>query len=292
MPTPADPLRREYVAPRLVIRGHEFAWGSRTYLMGIINFTPDSFSGDGLAADVPAAVALARRFEREGADILDLGAESSRPGATELPPAAELARLLPALRAVRQATDLPLSIDTYHASVACEALAEGADMINDIHGLRHDAAMARVVAEASAPVVAMHNQRGRPFSDVTTDIRAGFAASLALAEAAGIPPGNVILDPGFGFGWTPEQNLEMVRRLPELWDLGRPLLLGPSRKSTIGAVLGGALADDRLEGSAALVALGIAGGADIVRVHDLREMARVARMSDAVVRANWREPGA
>lgn len=255
--------------------------------MAIINVTPDSFSGDGTGGDVEAAVALAKRFEAEGADILDIGGESTRPGAAPLSPADEEARVIPAIEAVRAATALPLSIDTRHAEVACAALAAGAAMVNDVTGLRGDPAMAEVVAGAAVPLVAMHNQRGRPFNDVAGDIRAGFEATLALADAAGIDRGKIILDPGFGFGWTPEQNLEMVRRLPELWDFGLPLLLGPSRKSTIGLILK-AEVDQRLEGTAAAVALSIAAGADIVRVHDVAEMARVARVADAIARGNWR----
>lgn len=278
-------LRRTYQEQELTVRGRRLAWGARTYVMGIINVTPDSFSGDGVGDDPAAAAALARQLTAEGADLLDIGAESSRPGAVELDPAAELARLLPALRAVRAATDLPLSVDTYHAEVAGAALAAGADLVNDIHGLRRDPAMPAVAARGVA-VIAMHNQRGRPVRDVAEDIAEGFETSLALACGAGIPAGRVILDPGFGFGWTPVQNLEMVRRLPELWRFELPILVGPSRKSTIGLILD-APPGERLEGTAALVALAIAGGADIVRVHDVREMVRVARVADAVVRGNW-----
>ncbi len=286
-PSPVAPLARFYQAPSLCLRGREFAWGSRTYIMGILNITPDSFSGDGLGSDVEGAVALARRFEAEGADIIDLGAESSRPGAGELPPEQELRRLLPALLAVRAAISLPLSIDTYHAVVATAALAAGADMVNDIKGLRAAPEMAPALASARAPVVLMHNQRGRPDCDVIEGVAAGFQASLALASAAGIDPARIILDPGFGFGWRPEQNLELVRRLPELWSLGLPLLLGLSRKSTLGLVLN-APVEDRLHGTAAAVALAVAGGADIVRVHDVRVMVRVVRMADAIARGTWR----
>jgi dihydropteroate synthase len=196
---------------------------------------------------------------------------------------------LPSLKAIRRATALPISVDTYHAVVAEAALEAGADIINDIHGLRFDPAMAAVAARHGVPVIAMHNQRGRPFFDVVDNIRAGFETSLALAAQAGIPRERVILDPGFGFGWTPEQNLEMLRRLPELWDLGLPLLTGVSRKSTLGIVID-AQVDDRFEATAAAVALSIAAGSDIVRVHDVREMVRIARMTDAIVRANWRAP--
>lgn len=290
MPTTA-PLSREYVAPTLVLRGRRFDWGARTYLMGIINVTPDSFSGDGIHGDPAAAAALAARFEAEGADMLDIGAESSRPGAAELDPADELRRLLPALEAVRAATDLPLSVDTYHPAVAEVALAHGADAINDIMGLRRDPSMAALAARTGCVLIAMHNQRERPFRDVADDIRAGFDATLVQAVRAGIDPSRVILDPGFGFGWTPEQNVEMVRRLPELWSFRMPLLLGPSRKSTLGFVLGTAV-DERAEGTAALTALGAAGGADIIRVHDVAAMRRVLKVTDAVVRANWQyQPG-
>lgn len=256
--------------------------------MGIINLTPDSFSGDGLGSDVAAAVALARRLEAEGADILDIGGESSRPGATELPPREECERVLPALRAVRETTDLPISIDTYHPEVAEAALAAGADAVNDVCGLRRDPTMAGIVARYGAWLVAMHNQRGREFHDVIGDIRTGFEASLAIARDAGIDPERIVLDPGFGFGWTPEQNLEVIRRLPELRDVGYPLLVGTSRKSTLGYVLN-ATADDRFEGTAASVTLAIAGGASIVRVHDVARMRRVVKVADAIVRGNWRQ---
>jgi dihydropteroate synthase len=255
--------------------------------MGIINVTPDSFSGDGLGIDVEAAVALARRLEAEGADLIDIGGESSRPGAAELSPAEECARVLPALRAVRSATSLPISIDTYHAPVADAALAAGADAVNDVWGLRRDPAMAKVVARHGAWLIAMHNQRGREFHDVIGGIRSGFDASLAIARTAGIAPSRIILDPGFGFGWTPEQNLEIIRRLPELQDVGYPLLIGTSRKSTLGYILD-APPHDRFEGTAASVTLAIAGGAAIVRVHEVARMRRVARVADAIVRGNWR----
>lgn len=281
------PLARHYRTPVTTIRGRTFAWGTRTYIMGIINATPDSFSGDGIGENPQAAAALATRFQAQGADIIDLGAESSRPGAEELPPAEELRRLLPCLRAVRAATDLPLSVDTYHPTVAEAALATGADCINDIWGLRRDPDMAAIVSRAGAHLIAMHNQRGRPVHDVATDISAGFEATLAIAAQARIPPERIILDPGFGFGWTPEQNLEILRRLPELWKYQLPLLIGTSRKSTIGYILD-APVTERLEGTAATIAFGIAAGADIVRVHDVRAMVRVARVTDAIARAHWR----
>ena len=280
------PLRRTYHQATLRIRGRQFDWGARTYIMAIINTTPDSFRGDGVGSDVDAAVALAKRFESEGADIIDIGGESSRPGATPLGAAEELERVIPSLEAVREATRLPISIDTMHAVVAKAALAAGADMVNDIWGLRSDANMAKAAFEASAPLVAMHNQRGRDSHDVIGDIRKGFHETLRLAAGARIPRDFIILDPGFGFGWAAPQNFEMLRRLRELWEFELPLLVGTSRKSSIGTLLDLPV-DERLEGTAATVALAIAGGADIVRVHDVREMRRVARISDAVVRANW-----
>jgi len=256
--------------------------------MGVINATPDSFSGDGIAADAGRAADLARQFEADGADILDIGAESSRPGAEPLPAAEELARLLPVLAAVRGASKLPISVDTYHAEVARAALDCGADAVNDIWGLRFDPAMAGVVASHGAALFAMHNQRGRAHHDVAGDILAGWEETLRIAGEAGVPADRVVVDPGFGFGWAPEQNLEMLRRLPELATPGLPLLVGTSRKSTIGLVLDLPV-EERFEGTAATVALAIAGGADMVRVHDVREMARVVRMADAVVRGNWRQ---
>jgi dihydropteroate synthase len=278
------PIERAYRAPSLTLGGRQFCWGERTFIMAVVNATPDSFSGDGVL-DPRAAAELARRFEDEGADIIDVGGESTRPGASDLPAEVELTRVLPVLRAVRAATRLPISIDTYHAAVAAAALEEGADAINDVHGLRADPGMAGVASRADA-VFVMHNQRGRNFREVVADIRCGWAESLRLAGAAGIAPERVVLDPGFGFGWKPEQNLEMLRRLPELWPIELPLLVGASRKSTIGAVLGLPVGE-RLEGTAATVALAIAGGADMVRVHDVKAMSRVAKMADAIVRGRW-----
>jgi|GEM_PF-403144 len=275
-------LRRSYAAPRLTLRGREFAWGSRTYVMGIINATPDSFSGDGIGTDADAAVRLALRMEAEGADWLDIGGESSRPGADELDPVEELRRVLPVLEAVRAATGLPLSIDTYHASVARAALAAGADAVNDIMGLRRDPEMARVVAESGAVLIAMHNQRGRQSRDVAGDITEGFRATLDVCREHRIGRDRIILDPGFGFGWTPAQNLEMLRRLRELTSLGFPLLVGTSRKSTIGAVLGDKPVEKRAFGTAASVAIAIAHGADIIRVHDVAEMVDAARVADGI----------
>jgi len=292
MSTPlAWPLRRDYLAPSLTLRGREFAWGARTFLMGIINATPDSFSGDGLGADPVAAARLAAAFEQAGADILDIGGQSSRPGAPVLDAAEEARRVIPCIEAVRAVSSLPISVDTFHAAVADEALRAGADAVNDIWGLRFDDGLPAVAARHGAVLIAMHNQRGRDFHDVAADIAAGLRETLAICARSGIPPGRVILDPGFGFGWAPEQNLEMLRRLPELWHFRLPLLLGTSRKSTIGLVLD-APVDARFEGTAASVAIAVAAGADLVRVHDVAAMARVTRVTDAIVRAGWSAPEA
>lgn len=261
-----------------------FDWGSRTYVMGIINVTTDSFSGDGLGHDVEAAVVQGRRFAEEGADILDVGGESTRPGFQAVSPEEEMRRVLPVVERLVGEVDVPVSIDTYKAGVARAALEAGAHLVNDIWGFRHDAGMAPLVAEYGVPAVIMHNQRGRDFHDVIGDIRVGLEASLRLAGQAGIPRQHLVIDPGFGFGWAEEHNLEMLRRLGELRDFGLPVLIGTSRKSTIGAVLGGVPAEERLMGTAASVAIAIAHGADIVRVHDVAEMVQVCRMADAVVR--------
>jgi len=268
----------------LTIGGRRFDWGSRTYVVGIINVTTDSFSGDGLGLDTEAAVAQGRRFAQEGADILDVGGESTRPGFQAVTLEEEMRRVLPVVERLAREVDVPISIDTYKAPVARAALKAGAHLLNDIWGFRHDPAMAPLVAELGVPAVIMHNQRGRDFHDVIGDIRAGLEVSLGLAEQAGIPRQRLIIDPGFGFGWAEEHNLEMLRRLGELRELGLPILIGTSRKSTIGAVLGGVPADERLMGTAATVAIAIAHGADIVRVHDMPEMVQVCRVADAVLR--------
>ena len=268
----------------IVIAGREFTWGARTFIMGIVNVTPDSFSGDGLALDAVAAVRQALQMREDGADIIDVGGESTRPGAEELPAQEEMRRILPVVERLAKELDIPISVDTYKAEVARAALDAGAHMINDIHGFRRQPEIARVASEAGVPAVAMHNQRGRDFHDTIGDIAAGLLESLRIAREAGLPEERVIVDPGFGFGWTVEQNLEMLRRLSELRILGRPILAGTSRKSTIGAVLGDLPVEQRIEGTAASVAIAIARGADIVRVHDVREMARVVRVADAVIR--------
>ncbi len=267
----------------LTIGSRQFVWGERTYIMGVINVSPDSFSGDGLA-DVEAAVAQGQRFAEEGADILDVGGQSTRPGFEELAVEEEAARVVPVIERLAAELDVPVSVDTYKAGVARAALAAGAHLLNDIWGFRREAELAALAVEYDVPAVVMHNQRGREFGDVIGDVAAGLQASIAIAEAAGLARERLIVDPGFGFGRTPEQNLEMLRRLGELRQLNLPILLGTSRKSAIGAVLDDAPVGDRLLGTAATVALAIAAGVDIVRVHDVAEQRQVARVADAVVR--------
>ena len=271
--------------------------------MGIVNVSPESFSGDGLA-DVDAAVEQALRFVEEGADILDVGGQSTRPrysaavetgsapafagvtdkGYDELSVDEEIGRVVPVIRAIKGETATPISVDTYKAGVAEAAIEAGASIVNDVWGLKRDASLTGVAASHGTPLILMHNQEGTRYTRLIPDIVASLRRSVAVALAAGVARERIIVDPGFGFGKTVAHNLEVLRRLGEIKGaLGLPLLLGTSRKSTIGRVLDLPV-DDRVEGTAATVALGIAQGADIVRVHDVREMARVTRMADAVVR--------
>jgi dihydropteroate synthase len=272
-------------------------WGRRTYVMGILNVTPDSFAGDGLP-ETEAAVARGLAMVHDGADLLDVGGESTRPGATPVGPEEEQRRAVPVVARLAAEAGVPISIDTYRASTAEAALRAGATLVNDVWGLRHDPEMARVVAAHGAAVVVMHNRTTPPLvsptvgghyaagdygDDLIGEVLRWLADSLVLARAAGVAREQIIVDPGIGFGKGLRQNLAVLRRLGEFRALGRPLLLGASRKSFIGRVLGTPV-EDRLEGTAAVVALAIAAGADIVRVHDVRAMARVARMADAIVR--------
>lgn len=285
-----------------------FRWGDRTYIMGIVNVTPDSFSGDGLLSEthvVDAAVAQAEQFMLDGADIIDIGGESTRPGGDPVDGAAEMARVLPVVAAVRSALpDVVISIDTFRAETAAAALEAGADWVNDVEGLQYDPRMIEVVAQAQCPVVIMHNGRNRPrlekddgsggyygyfhYDDLMGEIKSELAAAVAQAESAGVAKERIIIDPGIGFGKTAPQNLVLIRRLAEFQELGYPLLLGTSRKGFIGHYLGGLAADERVEGTAATVVMGIERGADIIRVHDVLAMKRVAQMTDVLVRERKR----
>ena len=277
------------------IGGRRFVWGERTYVMGVINVTPDSFSNDGVGGDVDAAVRMAAQFQEDGADIIDVGGESTRPpgiygNSKPVSVDEELGRVVPMIEAIKRETDLPVSIDTYKAAVAQAAIEAGASIINDIWAFQRDPEMRKVAADAVMPVVLMHNQVGTEYDDPVPDIVESLRQRVDAAVHGGVRQENIIVDPGMGFGKTAEQNLEILRRLGEFGALGLPLLVGMSRKSTIGYVLGLPV-EDRVEGTAATVALSIAGGADIVRVHDVKEMSRVARMTDAVIRG-WSQADA
>jgi dihydropteroate synthase len=272
----------------LVIGPRTFAWGTRTFVVGILNVTPDSFSGDGLLAaggdPVAASLALARRMVDEGADLLDVGGESSRPGHANVDAAAEAARVVPVIRALREALPgVPLSIDTTKPSVAAAAVEAGANLINDVWGVAEDDGLARVAAERGVPLVVMHNRAEPRYTALMAEIVADLQRALERAVRAGVPWERLIVDPGFGFGKAPPQNLALLRGLGALRTLGRPVLLGTSRKSTLGKVLD-LPADERLEATLATTALAVAAGVDIVRVHDVQANVRVARFTDAVTR--------
>jgi dihydropteroate synthase len=292
-------------ASTLTLGKQTFHWNTQTYLMGILNVTPDSFSGDGLARTddwVAKAVAQAEAQVAAGAHLLDVGGESTRPGSQPTPLEEELRRVIPVIKALASQIAVPISIDTYKAEVARQAIEAGATIINDVWGLRMDVDMARVAAATGAAVVLMHN-RSRPkdasqearlggryvgveYVELLADIKRELTESIDLALAAGVKEDRIIVDPGIGFGKTVEQNLELVNRLGELTELGYPILVGPSRKSFVGYTLN-LPPDQRVEGTAAAVTLCIDRGADIVRVHDVAQMNRVTRIADAIVRQQY-----
>ncbi|MCK6539660.1 MAG: dihydropteroate synthase [Anaerolineales bacterium] len=287
----------------LRVGNREFVWGSRTYVMGILNVTPDSFSGDGLIVHdngVERSARQAEYFLKHGADILDVGGESTRPGSQPVSAEEEMERVLPVIRAIaKEFPDAVISIDTYKAKVAEEAFKAGAQILNDVWALRADLELASVAAAFRVPVTLMHNRSnpasvevrerlgnayiGSEYENLIEDVKRELLASVEIARKAGVEERHIILDPGIGFGKTREHNLELINRLDEIRALGYPVLLGPSRKSFIGFTLD-LPADQRVEGTAAAIAVGITRGADIVRVHDVKEMSRVARMTDALVR--------
>ena len=286
----------------LKVANRTFAWGARTYVMGILNITPDSFSGDGLADGndyVTAALAQAHDFAQAGADILDVGGESTRPGAEPVNAEEEKARVLPVIKAIASELNLPISIDSYKAEVVDAALNASAHLVNDVWGLRADTELAALVAARNVPIILMHNRSnpvnadlrerlggryvGVEYENLIEDVKRELMDSVTIAKDAGINDEMIILDPGIGFGKTVEQNLELLDRCGEIRELGYPLLVGPSRKSFIGYTLD-LPPDRRVEGTAAAVAVAIARGADIVRVHDVQVMARVAKMTDAITR--------
>jgi dihydropteroate synthase len=290
-------------SPTLQIGNQIFHWGARTYVMGILNITPDSFSGDGLITHgdiVEHAIYQADHFLKQHADILDVGGESTRPGSQTVSVDEELERVIPVIQALRQNfPEAILSIDTYKAKVAEAAFEAGAQILNDVWALRADPELATVAKKFNAPVILMHNRSnpasvevrenlgnayiGSEYENLIEDVKRELLTSVDIAKTAGIEESQIILDPGIGFGKKREHNLELINRLDEIRALGYPVLLGTSRKSFIGFTLD-LPADQRVEGTAATVAIGIARGADIIRVHDVQEMARVAKMTDAIVR--------
>ena len=275
----------------LEARGRRFLLGSRTWLMGIVNITPDSFSDGGLFLDPDRAVERGLELSSEGADILDVGGESTRPGAAAVSEEEELRRVVPVIRSLRKRTDIPISIDTTKAAVARAALDEGADIVNDISALRFDAEMPSVIARTGAAVVLMHIQ-GTPltmqldprYDDLLGEIRSFLSESIRRAETAGIPADRIVIDPGIGFGKTCDHNLALLNGLDSFRELGRPLCVGLSRKAFIGRILD-LPSGDRLEGTIAAAVLGISRGAHILRVHDVREVSRAVRVAEAILAA-------
>ncbi|MQG15199.1 MAG: dihydropteroate synthase [SAR202 cluster bacterium] len=270
------------------IGGKLFNWKSKTFVMGVINVTPDSFSGDGLDFNIDLAVQKAVEFERFGCHILDIGGESTRPSITygnTSTTSAELEeqRVIPAIQAISKAVSIPISIDTYKASVAQKAIQSGASLVNDVWGFTKDPKMASIVSDLKVPVVLMHNQDHTVYGDMVNDIINRLEELKTNAMNSGVLEANIILDPGIGFGKNVVQNIELFRSLEMLQKLNSPILIGSSRKSTIGKVLD-LPPDQRVEGTAATVVISIIKGADIVRVHDVKEMMRVVKMTDAIVR--------
>lgn len=261
--------------------------------MGILNVTPDSFSDGGVYFDKEKAVEHALRMQEEGADIIDIGGESTRPGAKAVTLKEEIKRVVPVIEALAKKVSIPISIDTYKSEVADAAISAGASIVNDISGLRFDRRMPKVAARHKTPVVIMHikgtpknMQKNPSYTALIPEILDYLTESIAIARDAGIPDEMIIIDPGIGFGKTLEHNLEIINRLREFRGFEKPILIGPSRKSFIGKILDGLHAEERIEGTASAVAIGIFNGANIIRVHDVKAMSRVARVADAVIRAS------
>lgn len=275
----------------LTIGSTRFAWGERTFVMGILNVTPDSFSGDGLGggdALVARAVDQGRRMVAEGADLLDVGGESTRPGHEPVDADAEARRVVPVVAALRAALpSVPLSIDTSKVDVAEAALDAGADLLNDVRATRSHPGLAELAAARGVPLILMHGRDVPGYDDVVAEVVAELRSAIEGAVARGVSETSLIVDPGIGFGKSADDNVRLLRELPALRELGRPILLGTSRKSTLGRILDLPPAD-RVEATLATTALGIAAGVDLVRVHDVRANVRAARVSDAIVRGRWR----
>lgn len=263
------------------IGNREFDVDKHTYIMGILNVTPDSFSDGGKWNDEDVALKHAEEMIEEGADIIDIGGESTRPGYTLLSDEEEIARVVPVIQAVKSRFDVPVSIDTYKSHVARAALEAGADLVNDIWGLKYDQELAGVIAEYQVPCCLMHNRREADYQDFMKDMLQDLRETISIAKKAGIPDQNIILDPGVGFGKTYENNLEAINRLEHMHELGYPILLGTSRKSVIGLTLD-LPASERLEGTLATTVIGVMKKAAFVRVHDIRANARIIKMTEAI----------
>ncbi|MFZ7102833.1 MAG: dihydropteroate synthase [Peptococcaceae bacterium] len=267
--------------------GYTLEMGKRTYIMGILNVTPDSFSDGGDFCDVEKAVEHAKELLAQGADIIDIGGESTRPGSEEVGAGEELARVLPVVKRLFQEVNVPISVDTYKAGVAEEVLKAGAHIINDVWGLTKDAGMAEVVARYQVPVILMHNQIGTEYrNDIMEEIKRFLGEAIKKALRAGVKKENIIIDPGIGFGKNPEQSMEVMARLAELQDLGYPVLLGTSRKSMLGKILD-LPPKERVTGTVATTVLGITRGVDFVRVHDVQENCQAAQVTDAIIRGRY-----
>ncbi|MEW6109846.1 MAG: dihydropteroate synthase [Nitrospirota bacterium] len=276
---------------KLVWKDFCLDFSQKTYLMGILNVTPDSFSDGGIHFEKSRAIDRALEMIDEGADIIDIGGESTRPGSDPVAAEEELKRIIPVIEALSGKINIPISIDTYKSEVASKAIEAGASIVNDISGMRFDPDMPEVISRHKVPVVIMHikgnpkNMQNNPiYEALLPEITDYFRAGIRFAVGSGIPENLIIIDPGIGFGKTFDHNLEIINNLHEFSPLGKPVLIGPSRKAFIGKILDGAPAGERLEGTAAAVAVSIIKGADIIRVHDVKEMARVARVADAIKR--------
>jgi len=274
---------------KLNFSGYTLDLSKKTHIMGILNVTPDSFSDGGRYLDRKTAIDHALKMVDEGADIIDIGGESTRPGAEPVPLEEELNRTIPVIEAISKKISVPVSIDTYKAEVARQAIQAGATIVNDISGLRFDPEMASVVAETGAAVVVMHikgtprdMQKNPEYQDLFGEIIEYLRGSIEIAKKAGVPEERIIIDPGIGFGKRPEHNLQIINRLDRFSVLGRPILVGTSRKSFIGLILDNLPPSERIEGTAASVAISVFNGASIVRVHDVKTMSRVVRVADAI----------
>lgn len=270
---------------RLNLKTRALDFSKKTLVMGILNATPDSFSDGGSYTDLSKAMEQAKQMITAGADIIDIGGESTRPGFAPVPLEAELARVLPVIKGIREFSDVPISIDTYKAETARQAIEAGADIINDVWGAKADPNMARVAADYNVPIILMHNRKDKNYTNLIEDMKKDLMESVELVKMAGLTDDKIILDPGIGFAKTYEDNLNVMHHLEAFHDLGYPILLGTSRKTFIGITLGQEV-NERLEGTGATVCLGIAKGVQIVRVHDVEPIGKMVRMMDAMIKRN------